>query len=222
MSRTGSPTMFRFLLICALVCGFAVTATVLAGTARAEDGKAAAEGEEGGLGKIFTEPPLRWANDAAIYTALVFLILFLILWRFAWGPISDGLHKREQGIVDNIAAAQRQNEEAKVMLSQYEAKLAAAASEVRELLEEARRDAEHTKDEIVASARKEAQAERDRALGEINTARDQALKDLAERSADMAVDLAGRIMHARLTKDDHAALIREAVGSFVKVEHGNN
>lgn len=179
-------------------------------------------GEDGGLGQLFESGPLLWQSDLAIFTAVVFLLLLLILWRFAWGPIRDGLDKREQGVADHIAAAERQHEEAKQFLSQYESKLAAAAGEVRELLEEARRDAEHTKEEIVAAAKAEAQAERDRALTEINTARDQALKDLAERSADMAVDLAGRIVQSQMSKDDHAALIKEAVGGFVQSSPSNN
>ncbi len=217
MSRAGlSVKLLRVILIACVCCLFASSAT----SAFAADPPATED--EGSVLDMFKEPPLTWKTDSAIFTAAVFLILLLILWRFAWGPIRDGLDKREQGIADHISAAERQNEQAKNILSQYEAKLAEAAGEVRELLEEARRDAEHTKEEIVAAARKEAEAEKNRALHEINTAKDQALKDLAERSADMAVDLAGKIVHTKMTKDDHAALIREAIGGFVQSKPANN
>ncbi len=199
------------IVIWTAVAAFAIC--VLGATAH----PAVAAGGGDGLG-----PPLNWSNDSAIFTAIAFLLLLFVLWRFAWGPITDGLQKREQGIADHIASAEKQNEEAKQILAQYESKLADAAGEVRELLEEARRDAEHTKEEIVTAAKAEAQAERDRALTEINTARDQALKDLAERSADMAVDLAGRIVHSKMSKEDHAALIKEAVGSFAQSKPSNN
>jgi F-type H+-transporting ATPase subunit b len=166
--------------------------------------------------------PLRFQSDLALWTAVVFLVLLLVLAKFAWGPIARGLDRREQMIAENIANAERQNEEARRLLAQYEQRLAAAAGEVREILDEARRDAEHTQQQILAKARAEAEAEKRRALQEIERAADQALKDLAERSANLAVDLAGRIVHHQLRAADHAALIQEAIRRFVAVGPSNN
>lgn len=153
-------------------------------------------------------------TDLAIWSFVVFSILFVILWKFAWGPIAAGLDAREKSIADNIAAAEQASEEASKMIAQYEAKLAGAADEVRLLLEEARRDAEHTKQEILEEAKEGAKVERDRALREIDMATDQALKTLAESSANMAVNLAGKIIHQQLKPADHRDLIKEAVDSF--------
>ncbi len=85
---------------------------------------------------------------------------------------------------------------------------------MRAIIDEARRDAEHTQQEILAKARADAQAERDRSLREIETAKDQALKELGERTADLAVDLAGKIVGARLNAGDHQRLIEEALSRF--------
>ena len=153
-------------------------------------------------------------GDLAVWTFVVFLLLLGILWRFAWGPIVAGLEKREHRIAENIAAAERSNAEAKRLLGDYERKLAASQDEVRAIIDEARRDAEHTQQEILAKARLDAQAERDRSLREIETARDQALKDLGERSANLAVDLAGKIVRAQLNPADHTRLIEEAMARF--------
>jgi F-type H+-transporting ATPase subunit b len=101
-------------------------------------------------------------------------------------------------------------------------KLSAAQSQVKEIIAEARRDAQHTKDEIVAQAREEAQLERNRSLLEISTATDQALKDLAERSAGMAVELAGKIVGERLGPEDHNRLIRESVDRFKQSQPSRN
>ena len=89
-----------------------------------------------------------------------------------------------------------------------------AAGEVRELLEEARRDAEQTKGQIVAEAKASADAEWARIQRQIETATVQALKELAEASADNAINLAGRIVQAQLSKEDHAALITESIQRF--------
>jgi F-type H+-transporting ATPase subunit b len=152
--------------------------------------------------------------DLAIFTFLVFVFLLVVLKKFAWGPIIQSLEAREHNIAEHIAQAERNHQEAKKVLAQYEQRLAAAALEVRELLEEARRDAEKTKQSILAEAKSSAEAERARALRDIEAAADQAMESLARHSAQLAVDLAGRILQTKLSKDDHARLIQEAMAKF--------
>jgi len=170
-----------------------------------------------------TEPnPLVWKPDLAIWTGVVFLILFFILNKFAWPVISKALEEREKRIEKNIADAQAKHEEAKLLLVQHEARLAGAADDIRALLEEARRDAEHTKAQIIAEARHAAEQERDRALLDVERAADAALKSLAETSANLAVELAGKIVHQNLTADQHSQLVREALGKMSRVSPSQN
>jgi F-type H+-transporting ATPase subunit b len=89
--------------------------------------------------------------------------------------------------------------------------LAGAAAEVRALLEEARRDAEATKAEIVSEAKAAAQQERQRALRDIDIAKDHALKDIAETSANMAVDLAGKVIRETIKPEKTQEIVREAL-----------
>jgi F-type H+-transporting ATPase subunit b len=173
------------------------------------EGHAAHIGEEG-----VSNDPSEFKSDLAIFTFIVFLLLLGVLGKFAWGPISEGLDKREHHIAEQIAAAERANVEAKEILAQYERKLASAQGEVRAILDEARRDATHTQQEILAQARADAAAEMDRAKREVETAKDQALRELAETSAKLAVDLAGKILRAQLDPNQHAQLVSEALSRF--------
>lgn len=166
--------------------------------------------------------PLAVDPDLAVYTAVIFVLLLIVLGKFAWKPIVEGLEKREQAIADTIQAAQRQHDQAKALLADYQQKLAHAADDVRKMLEEARRDAEHTRQQILAEAQQGAELERQRMLRDIRTATDQALKELSEKSAGLAIDLAGRIIHAQLRPEDHASLIREAMGRFLAHEPSSN
>jgi F-type H+-transporting ATPase subunit b len=158
--------------------------------------------------------PLSVDPDLAVWTFIVFAVLLMVLWKFAWGPIVAGLEKREESIAHNIAAAQQQHDEAKQLLADYEVKLAGAADQVRAMLDEARRDAEQTKQSIIAEAKSGAESERLRGLRDIETATDAALQTLAERSAQLAVELAGKIVHNSLNAKDHSKLIQEAVAKF--------
>ncbi len=158
--------------------------------------------------------PLKFEPDLAVFTAIIFLVLMAVLWKFAWGPIMQGLRKREEAIAEEIASAQRSNEEAKDLLTQYESRLGEAADEVRSLLDQGKKDADSQRQQIIADAQDAARAEKDRAVREIDVAKNEALSELAEKSVDTAVDLAGRIVGKQLEAADHTRLIQEALEKF--------
>ncbi len=160
------------------------------------------------------ESPAWFQADLAIWSFAVFVLLLVLLTKFAWTPIMDGLEKREQGIADTIAATQRANEEAKQMLASYEKRLSEAADEVRGMLEEARRDADATKQTIIGEARKAADEEQARAKREIALATDDALSTIAERAGELAVGVAGKFLKEKLSSDDQQRLIRDSVSAI--------
>ena len=152
--------------------------------------------------------------DLAICTAIVFLLLMAILTKFAWGPISEALNQREKAVADNLAEAERQNEEARRLLADHESKLAGAATEMKQLIEDAKRQAEEQKQSILSEAQAAAESEKDRALRAIEAAKNSAMQGLAEKSVDTAVGLAGQIVQRQLSSDDHAQMIGEALKQF--------
>ncbi len=168
------------------------------------------------------EAPEEFKYDLAIYTFVVFLLLLAVLWKFAWGPISDGLARREQAIADNIATAENAADQARKLTSEYEAKLAAAADEVRKIMDEARRDAEYTSQQIVDKAQAKAAEEKNRVLREVETAKEAALKEISDSAADLAVDLAGQIVRRELSPSDHTRLIKEAQSDFMSTKSNGN
>ena len=81
--------------------------------------------------------PLEFKSDLAIWTGVVFAVLLAVLWKFAWKPIAEGLDKREKQIADQIAEAERHNQDARQLLADYQQKLAASQGEVRGILDQA-------------------------------------------------------------------------------------
>ncbi|NLE36979.1 MAG: F0F1 ATP synthase subunit B [Pirellulaceae bacterium] len=164
--------------------------------------------------------PLEWQSDLALWTGMVFVVLFLVLRKYAWKPIADGLDKREKGIASEISQAAQANRDAKQLLAEYQRKLDSAADEVRQMLQQARREADRAGQEIVEAARRDAKAEQDKALADIDQARDEAMGDLARRGAELAVELAGKIVKNELRPNDHLDLVRQAVHDFVQPNGG--
>ena len=64
--------------------------------------------------------PQEFKSDLALFTLVVFILLLAILLKFAWGPITRGLEKREQGIADHIDQARLDAEQAAETLEQYD------------------------------------------------------------------------------------------------------
>jgi F-type H+-transporting ATPase subunit b len=107
-------------------------------------------------------------------------------------------------------------------LAEHDAKLAAAAGEVRALLEEARRDADHTRRSIEADGHRAAQDELARAVREIGRARDAAVHDLAIASANVAIDLARKVVREQITPDQQNQIVKDAMAKLTATAPSKN
>jgi len=219
----------RYLLaVCAL--SIATAATLCAQEAESKDAgerpaATAAEAAGGGHDTDLSHgnataqltSPAEIKFDLAIATFVVFALLFALLAKFAWGPISQGLDKREQHIATMIADAERNAKDTQMRLQELEARLAAQAEEARQVLSAARREGEIVKEKLVGEAQAAAQAEKDRALDDIRAAKNAALREIAQKSVNTAVDLAKNLIHREVNAGDHAQLIKDSLAQF-----GNN
>jgi F-type H+-transporting ATPase subunit b len=177
---------------------------------------ASAAAAEGDGAKEVSLSPMEFLSNTAAWTLIIFLTVFAILYKLAFGPIAKALDEREQGILDKIASAQKQNDEAKNLLGQYQAKLDASKEEVRQIIENAKKDAQRQADDIVVKARDAAGLERDRAMKEIESATTSALQSIAERSATLATNLAGKMIRAEVKPEQHRSLIDAALNEFTR------
>ena len=150
----------------------------------------------------------------AIFTLLIFLLVLVVLARFAWNPLLKALQNREKYIRESLESARRDREESERRLREYEARIAKAHEEAMAIVEEGRRDAESVKRRIEEEARKSADALIERARREIGIARDSALKDLYEQSAQLAITMAGSVLRRQISPEDQERLIGDALSEL--------
>lgn len=153
-------------------------------------------------------------TDMAFFSAIVFLLLLFGLSMTAWKPIMDGLEKREEGIASKIANAEKAEEAAAAKLSEYESKLATANQEAQEIVAQARKDAEAAGQKLVAEAQEEAVRQRERATADIESAKLVALGELTNQSTEVAMSLAQRVVGREVKADDHQNLIQEMLSKL--------
>jgi F-type H+-transporting ATPase subunit b len=159
--------------------------------------------------------PSLFAGDLgnAFWTVLIFVVLLVVLGKFAWPAILDALKKREEFIRESLESAKRDREAAESRLKQYEAKILEARAEASAIVEEGRRDAEALKRKLDEAAKSERDAELERAKREIHLAKETAIKELYDRSADMAVQIASRLIRKEIDTKQHHQLIADAISS---------
>ena len=170
-----------------------------------------AAGHEGGHGDA---GPLEAKVDLGIYSLIVFLAFLGLLWKLCWEPLMSGLNQREANIRGAVDAATSARDEAAALLAEHKARMAGADDEVKEIIAEARRDAETTKADILAKANEEATAARDRSLADIERAKQQALVELAGRERDLVIDATEQVLGRTIDENDRQRLIDEALGQF--------
>lgn len=189
-------------------------------SARAEDPKKdahapATAGGEAHATEAHAEPNILEPQiSLMLVTVLVFICLLAILWKFAWGPLSEALTERERKQTETIAAAENAKNESARLLKEHKKQLDTAAEQVREMLDEARRQADANAMTIVQKAQSEAEASRERAEREIGTAKDQALSEIWQKTADLAVSVAGKVLSKEMNGDDHRRLVDSAMGEL--------
>lgn len=186
-------------------------------------GHGAGKGDHGHGEGHQEESLLSFNLDLGVWTLVVFLLLLFILKRFAWKPMLEGLKKREETIRSALEEAQKAREEAEQLRVRLQREMDHAAEKVREILEEARRDAQHTSEQILAKARAEIEQDRERLQRELAIAKDQALQEIWNQAADLAILISAKAIRRNLTPEDHRRLMDEALADLRQVSRvGSN
>lgn len=146
-----------------------------------------------------------------IWTLVTFVIVLIVLRRFAFGPIQQVIDTRRQAIVADLDAAQAAREEAQASLAEYRQQLAEARKEANKIVEDARR----VGDERRAAAVAELEAEKTRLMQqtreEIQSETRQALNAIKQQVADLTLAATEKVVRAQLDEAEQRRLIDEAL-----------
>jgi F-type H+-transporting ATPase subunit b len=154
------------------------------------------------------------AIEVSLWTIVVFLTLLYVLHRFAWGPISEGLAKREKAIAQDKHEAILAKQEAADARQKLQAELAKANDEIRSMMDKARQDAQKTAADELAKGKAELTAERDRLTRDLEMQADQAKQDIWKQGAQLGTLISSKVIKKHLSYDDHRALLDEALNEF--------
>lgn len=150
---------------------------------------------------------IQWGT--ALYQLAMFLLLLLLLRKYALRPLLGVMEARQNKIASDIANAEKNREEALKLLEQQKEELAAARQDATKIIENARASAEKQAEDIVAKAMAEAEQFKRNAQTEIAREKEQAMAALRDQVGALSVMLATKIIEKELDQNQQEKLVSD-------------
>ncbi|MGH9244259.1 MAG: F0F1 ATP synthase subunit B [Acidimicrobiales bacterium] len=169
--------------------------------------------EEGGEPEDCHEAPspiLPEANEI-IWGSISFVVVLLLLYRFAWPGLRQGMEARSERIRDDLGEAERARQEAQAVLEEYQSQLASAREEAGRIIEESRQTADALRRDLQAKAEADIAELRQRAAADVEAAKSQAMADLQAEVGRIAIGAAELIVKNSLDPETKARLVDEYI-----------
>ncbi|MBR7122086.1 MAG: F0F1 ATP synthase subunit B [Oscillospiraceae bacterium] len=147
----------------------------------------------------------------AAFTLANTVALFLVMKKFLFKPVLKMITDRQQEIDGMYDDAQKASENAKAMEAEYREKLAQAAQTGERMVREATARGQARQEEILRQANADAQAIISKAEADIAREKKKALNDAKNELADLALDIAGKVVGHSLTEADQAVLVEKFI-----------
>ena len=144
---------------------------------------------------------------SVVLTLVSVLILYLILRKFLYTPVTDFLEARKAKIQGDLDEAKHAKKEASDLKLDYEDKISQVELEGQEIIENAKKRGDEIKDNMLEEARQEAKDIVERARRDIALEKDKAYEDIKKSTGEMAVLIASKIMEENITIENQNNLI---------------
>lgn len=142
-----------------------------------------------------------------LYQLVVFIILFLLLKRYAFGPLLNVMQTRQEKVENDLAEAAKSREEAEKLMSEQREEMAKVRREAQEILERAKNTADQQAQDLLTQAREEAERMKDDAQKEIQREKEQALAAVRDQVGTLSVLLASKIIEKEIDETAQKTLV---------------
>jgi F-type H+-transporting ATPase subunit b len=167
---------------------------------------------EGGATHVAT--PFDINAGLIFWTVGIFLVLMVLLWRFAWPAILGSVEEREQRIAKQLADAEAARAEAQRLLEEHKALLAGSRAEAQEIVTKAKGVAQKEREALVAKGHEEQERLLERARREIADERDKAILALRREAVDLSIAAASRLVESNLDNEANRRLVTDYLASL--------
>jgi len=144
-----------------------------------------------------------------IWTIATFLILLVLLAKFAWRPLLEALEKRQESIRQSLDDARQARQELERLQAESQRILAQARTEAEAIVARTRDDANRLREELRQKAQQEAGGILRNAEKQIELETARALQQIRQEAVDLSVAIASKLLQRNVTREDNERLIDE-------------
>ena len=147
-----------------------------------------------------------------MFAALFFFILLLyLLKKFAWGPLMSVMQEREEYVANEIDEAEKSRKEAAIAAEEAAKQLLQTKQEAQKIIDDARDAGVKLEQDIIESARLEAERLKETAQADIQNEKEKAIQALQDQVASLSVLIASKVIEKELNTADQDHLINEYI-----------
>jgi F-type H+-transporting ATPase subunit b len=149
-----------------------------------------------------------------IWTLVCFLIAFLVLRKFAFGPVQSIIDERRKRIRQALEEADNARAEARRLLEEHRSLMQQARGDAEQILAEARRMADAQRDRLRDELEEERQRRIEDTTKQIDAETRRALQAIRVEVAELTLEATSKVTGKVLDDADHRRLIEDAIGEL--------
>jgi len=161
-----------------------------------------------------TSGPLVVNGGLMIWTLVVFILLFLVLKRFAWPALLGAVEAREKRLAEQLAEAERNRAESARLLEEHKKLLLDTRTQASAILGDARAAAEKERALALEKTKQEQEDLLERARREITAERERAVVELRREAVDLSLAAASKLIGERLSGDSDRKLVESYLSTL--------
>jgi F-type H+-transporting ATPase subunit b len=149
-----------------------------------------------------------------IWTLIAFGLTLVVLWKLAFPRIGEALDRRQRAIEEAIDSSERTKAEADELLADYRERLKEARAQAEEIVARARRAAEAHERQSLEGARKQRDELMEQTRRDIEAETRRAIQEIRSEVADLTVLATEKVTRKALTQEDQRRLVDEALAEL--------
>ncbi|MDR9853409.1 F0F1 ATP synthase subunit B [Paenibacillus sp. VCA1] len=148
-----------------------------------------------------------------ILALIAFAILYLLLNKYAFGPLFSIMEKRRELVLQQMNEAAQTREQAVAYVEEQKQALEAARKEAYEIIEQSKQTSSKQADLLMAQAKEEAARIKDDAVREIASEKNKAVQELRSEVGAVSVKIASKLLEKEVSSD---SVQEELVDQYLK------
>ena len=155
------------------------------------------------------------------WTLIIFVVLLVVLTRFAFKPLTAAVEARERALEEAIKKAKDDREEAAGHLAEQIKALDAARLEAQRVVAESRITGDKLRNEMLEQTKHQQHELLERARAEIDNERKRAIADLRREAVDLALAGASKVIERNLDNQTNRLLVESFLSTVPTAARGH-